>query len=49
MLLVEDSCYMPYDKTAIIAMTEEYAREISKWKYDGIYSFYDHSEANVIG
>ena len=38
---------MTYDKVTITAMTREYAHIISLWKYDGIYSFYDHSEENV--
>jgi len=28
----------------IIDMTKEYASEISKWKYDGVYSIYNESE-----
>ena len=31
----------------IAAMTDAHARMISRWKYDGEYSFYDHSEANI--
>jgi len=30
-------------------MTTEYAQQISRWKYDGIYSFYDHDESNIAG
>ena len=40
---------MHHDKAKIVAMTTEHARAISLWKYDGIYSFYDHSESNVEG
>ena len=37
------------DKVSISAMTTEYALLISRWKYDGVYSFYDHNERNVEG
>ena len=33
----------------ILAMTPEYARLLSLWKYEGIYSFYDHNEKNIKG
>ena len=33
-------------ESSIIPMTDELARIISIWKYDGIYSFYDHSAEN---
>ena len=39
---------MSYDKVNIAVMTEEHARLISCWKYDGIYSFYDHNEEDII-
>jgi len=31
----------------VVSMTEEYSASISRWKYDGIYSFYDHNEENT--
>lgn len=31
----------------VVKMTEEYACFISSWKYDGIYSFYDHNENGI--
>ena len=31
----------------IINMKIEYAQEISNWKYDDLYSFYDHNENNI--
>ena len=31
-------------KVNVVKMTDEYARMISQWKYDGIYSFYDYDE-----
>jgi len=34
---------------SIIEMTKEYAQQISSWKYDGIYSFYDHNDSNING
>ena len=40
---------MKRDKLNVIPMTEEYAKAISLWKYDGEYSFYDHSENNIDG
>jgi RimJ/RimL family protein N-acetyltransferase len=30
-------------------MTEEHARAISLWKYDGVYSFYDHNAEHISG
>ena len=33
----------------MIPMTEEYARSIALWKYEGIYSFYSHNEENIEG
>ena len=33
----------------IVNMTEEYACSISKWKYDGAYSFYNHNENDIAG
>ena len=33
---------MLFDQMNISIMTKEYARQISLWKYDGAYSFYDH-------
>jgi len=33
----------------IVEMTEEYAKKISRWKYKGIYSFYDHNDSNIAG
>jgi len=33
----------------IAVMTKKYAHSISLWKYDGIYSFYNHNEENVSG
>ena len=33
----------------IVKMTEEYAQQISRWKYDGIYSFYDHDGGDITG
>ena len=40
----------PHDtKLSIIAMTNEIAKAISLWKYEGAYSFYDHNENNVSG
>jgi len=30
-------------------MTEDYASNISRWKYDDIYSFYDHDENDTSG
>ena len=38
---------MHHDKATMTAMTIEYARAISLWKYDGIYSVYDHSGDNL--
>jgi RimJ/RimL family protein N-acetyltransferase len=35
---------MIQEKTSIIAMTRIYSSQISEWKYDDIYSFYDHNE-----
>ena len=40
---------MLFDKMNILAMTPEYARLLSLWKYEGIYSFYDHNEKNIEG
>ena len=37
------------DKIDISAMTIEYARSISLWKYEGEFSFYDHNERNMEG
>ena len=37
------------EKSRIVEMTEEYAKDISKWKYEGAYSFYDHNEGNAEG
>lgn len=37
------------NKTNIIPMTEEHARAISTWKYEGIYSFYDHNGDAIDG
>jgi len=31
----------------ITDMTKKYADLISEWKYDGIYSFYDHNKDNI--
>ena len=31
----------------ITAMTTEFARQISSWKYEGIYSMYDHNEEDI--
>ena len=31
----------------IIPMTEEYGHAIALWKYEGIYSFYNHDEENI--
>jgi len=30
-------------------MTTEYAQQISRWKYVGIYSLYNHDEGNIAG
>ena len=38
---------MNFDKLVIKPMTKEYARQISRWKYDGVYSFYDHDEDSI--
>jgi len=38
---------MIHGKTNIIEMTRIYSSQISKWKYDDIYSFYDHNEETV--
>ena len=40
---------MNYKKIKFAAMTEEYARLISCWKYEGEYAFYDHSEGDITG
>ena len=40
---------MPFTKVSIMSMTEDHARAISLWKYEGVYAFYDHSEGNVSG
>ena len=40
---------MHHDKAKIVAMTTEHARAISLWKYDGIYSVYDHSSDDIDG
>lgn len=37
------------DDLKILPMTPEFADMISRWKYDGIYSFYDHSEQGAEG
>jgi len=33
----------------IVKMTKEYAQQISHWKYDGPYAFYNHSDSNIEG
>jgi len=33
----------------ITKMTDEYAKSISRWKYDDIYSFYNHNENDTSG
>ena len=38
---------MTTDNLTITAMTTEYARQISHWKYDGEYSLYDENEENA--
>ena len=43
------SISMAFDKIDISTMTTEHARLISCWKYNGVYSFYDHNENNVEG
>jgi len=30
-------------------MTNEFAQQISQWKYDGVYSFYDSDESDIAG
>jgi len=40
---------MEHEKANIIAMTKEYSRLISLWKYEGEYSFYDENEENPEG
>ncbi len=48
-MLNKEGYPMTFDKTIITAMTKEYARTIFRWKYDDIYSFYDHKEGNING
>ena len=40
---------MDHEKLNFTAMTEEYARQICCWTYDGEYSLYDHNEADIAG
>lgn len=40
---------MTSEKVVITAMTEEHARLISRWKYDDVYSFYNHDGENIDG
>ena len=40
---------MEHEKIKITAMTKEYSRLISLWKYDGEYSLYDEDEGNPEG
>lgn len=40
---------MNFQNASIVPMTKDYARLISLWRYDDIYSFYDHEEKNIDG
>lgn len=40
---------MDLEKVALVPMEEQYAKEIAKWQYEGIYAFYTRKSDDISG